>query len=105
ELDGKSLSISKGEWHSLRSMKHQYHLTILEHHLDTFGHVNNAAYLEILEEARWEMVTQNGYGIDKIRETGLGPVILEIKIQFHRELKLREKITVESHITSHEGKI
>ncbi len=32
---------------------HEYHLLILEKHLDTFGHVNNASYLEILEEARW----------------------------------------------------
>lgn len=32
---------------------HEYPVVIREHHLDTFGHVNNAAYLDILEEARW----------------------------------------------------
>jgi hypothetical protein len=31
--------------------KHEYEALIHERHLDTFGHVNNAAYLEILEEA------------------------------------------------------
>ena len=36
---------------------HEYALVIREQHLDTFGHVNNAKYLEILEEARWDLIT------------------------------------------------
>ena len=42
---------------------HDYQLVIREQHLDTFGHVNNAKYLEILEEARWDLITGNGYGL------------------------------------------
>ena len=82
-----------------------YPLTIREHHLDTFGHVNNATYLSILEEARWELITQNGYGLSYIRETGLGPTILEINIKFLKELRLREQISIESQMLSYEGKI
>jgi thioesterase-3 len=79
---------------------HTYSLTILEGHLDTFGHVNNAKYLEILEEARWDFITSHGFGLKKIQETGKGPVILEIKMKFLKELKLREKITIESQTQS-----
>lgn len=82
-----------------------YPITIREHHLDTFGHVNNATYLSILEEARWELITQNGYGLSYIRETGLGPTILEINIKFLKELRLREEITIQSQLISYEGKI
>jgi len=82
-----------------------YSLTIREHHLDTFGHVNNATYLSILEEARWELITQNGYGLFYIRETGLGPTILEINIKFIKELRLRQEIVIESRMISYEGKI
>ena len=36
---------------------YEYEKTILEQHLDTFGHVNNAAYLVLYEEARWDFIT------------------------------------------------
>lgn len=82
-----------------------YKLTIKEFHLDTFGHVNNATYLQIYEEARWEFITQNGYGLDKIRSTGKGPVILEINIRFIKELGLRENITIYSQTGEYDGKV
>lgn len=82
-----------------------YPLIIKETYLDTFGHVNNAAYLTLFEEARWELITQNGYGIEKIRETALGPTILEIKLKFSKELRLREKIVIESQMISYQKKI
>lgn len=82
-----------------------YPLTIREAHLDTFGHVNNATYLTIFEEARWEIVTSQGYGLEKIRETGQGPVILEIQIKFVKELRLRTNAIVKTEILSYDGKI
>ena len=45
----------------------EYPLTIKEFHLDTFGHVNNATYLQIYEEARWEFINQNGYATELAR--------------------------------------
>ncbi|HSY61224.1 MAG TPA: acyl-CoA thioesterase [Cytophaga sp.] len=83
----------------------KYPLMLREQHLDTFGHVNNATYLTLFEEARWELITQNGYGLSYIRETGLGPTILEINIKFMKELRLRQEIVIESRMVSYEGKI
>ena len=83
----------------------EYPMMIREGHLDTFGHVNNAVYLQILEEARWELITQNGFGIQKIKETGLGPTILEIQIRFMKELRLRKEIVIKTQLQSYEGKI
>jgi YbgC/YbaW family acyl-CoA thioester hydrolase len=82
-----------------------YPLIIKEHHLDTFGHVNNAVYLEIFEEARWELVTVGGYGLKKVQETGQGPTILEVNLKFQRELKLRDKITIRTTMGEIKGKI
>ncbi len=82
-----------------------YPLMILEAHLDTFGHVNNATYLELFEEARWEIITRGGFGLGKIKEVGLGPVILEANIRFHRELVLRQEVVVKTQFPSFEGKI
>src|SRR5678815_336967 len=65
---------------------HEKTIVISEAHLDSFGHVNNARYLELLEQARWDLITERGHGIDVIRRTRSGPTILEINIRFLREL-------------------
>ncbi|MDR3478357.1 MAG: acyl-CoA thioesterase [Gammaproteobacteria bacterium] len=82
-----------------------YPFTIKEIYLDTFGHMNNATYLTLFEEARWDLITKNGYGLKKIQETGLGPTILELKLTFFKELRLRETITIETQMISYEKKI
>lgn len=86
-------------------MKHHYEVTIREGHLDTFGHVNNATYLAIFEEARWELLNEKGYTMEVIQKTGLGPVILEINLKFLRELRLRQNIKIESELMSYNGLI
>ncbi len=82
-----------------------YPLVIREYHIDTFGHVNNATYLQIMEEARWEMITERGYGLQVVRESNLGPVILEVNLKFLRELRLREKINIQTELMEYKGKI
>ena len=72
----------------------EYEVLIRESHLDTYGHVNNAVYLTLFEEARWEMSTQRGYGYSKVHATGKGPVILEISLKFIKEVVLRETVTI-----------
>lgn len=84
---------------------HIYHILIKESHLDTFGHVNNATYLEIFEEARWDWITKNDYGLEKIRTTGLGPVVLELSLSFRREITLRKEITIKTFVLDYKGKI
>lgn len=82
-----------------------YPLIIKEMHLDTFGHVNNATYLALLEEARWDLITKNGYGLRKIQETGVGPTILEINLKFLKELRLREEVIIQTQLISYKEKI
>jgi thioesterase III len=84
---------------------HLYDIEIHERHLDTFGHVNNATYLDLLEEARWDLITGNGYGLEEIKRRQLGPTILEINLRFVREVRNRERITIKSWTESYSGKI
>ena len=80
-------------------------IVIREAHLDTFGHVNNARYLEIFEQARWDLITENGFGLDYVRASGTGPVILEVTLRFLREIKNRQQLVIRSSLDSYEGKI
>lgn len=74
----------------------EYVLEIKESHLDTFGHVNNATYLSLYEEARWDFITKRGFGLKDILEQKIGPVLLDAHIKFKKELKNREEITIKS---------
>ncbi len=86
-------------------MIHEYKLLIQESHLDTFGHINNATYLEIYEEARWNLITNNGYGLAEIMKSQKSPIILEVNLKFKKEIRLRETITVTTEMLRYEGKI
>jgi YbgC/YbaW family acyl-CoA thioester hydrolase len=79
-----------------QNLLYTYEVLILEKHLDSFGHVNNAAYVALYEEARWDFITRNNYGLDVIQREQKGPVILDLSVRFKRELKNREKILITS---------
>jgi YbgC/YbaW family acyl-CoA thioester hydrolase len=87
------------------SFTHDKTITISEAHLDSFGHVNNARYFELLEQARWDLITERGFGIDAIRSSRTGPTILEINIRFLRELKPRDVVVIRTEMISYERKI
>lgn len=89
----------------IKSNIHKYTYIIKETSLDSFGHVNNSAYLTLLEEARWDLVTQNGYGLDVIKKTGLGPTILSVTLNFSRELHARDEVVIETQMDAYEKKI
>jgi YbgC/YbaW family acyl-CoA thioester hydrolase len=74
----------------------EYSVQIKEFHLDTFGHVNNAVYMALYEEARWDFITKHGYGLEKIQQEKKGPVILESTIRYRKELINREIIKIVS---------
>ncbi|MDZ4676503.1 MAG: acyl-CoA thioesterase [Oligoflexia bacterium] len=82
----------------------EYPLTIREFHIDTLQHVNNATYLAIFEEARWELCTKNGWGLKEVHEKQKSPIILEINIRFKREVHCREKTIIKSRCIEYEGK-
>jgi YbgC/YbaW family acyl-CoA thioester hydrolase len=82
-----------------------YKMQIKEHHVDSLGHVNNATYLELYEEARWEAITALGYGFETVQRLQQGPVIIEINVKFQREILLRENIEITMKVLSYEGKI
>lgn len=84
---------------------YEYILQIRESHLDTFGHVNNAVYVQLFEEARWELIHQRGYGLNKVLETQKGPIILGIEIKFKREVLYRENVKILSSFTRGKGSL
>jgi thioesterase III len=86
-------------------LRHTYEFIVQETHLDSFGHMNNATYLELFEQARWDFITSRGYGYKEVHDKQVGPTILEINMKFKREVRLRQKIRIESQVISYDGKV
>lgn len=84
---------------------HHYPIKIRENHLDSYGHVNNATYIALFEEARWEFVTENGYGWDEVHKRQIGPVVLGMEVKFQEELTNREEVVIESQCIEYDRKI
>ena len=72
----------------------KYYYQIKELDLDVFGHVNNANYLRMYEEARWDFITRKGFGLEKIMRDQQGPVLLDVHVSFRRELKSQEPVMI-----------
>lgn len=83
----------------------EYELLVRESHVDSLGHMNNATYLSVFEEARWEVITRNGYGFGEVHQRGQSPVILEVNLKFLKEVRLREQIRITTELVDYPGKV
>jgi thioesterase-3 len=54
------------------------------YHEDRFGHVNNARYLELFEEARWADFEAHGLDMSFLEEQGVFPVVVRLTVSYRR---------------------
>jgi YbgC/YbaW family acyl-CoA thioester hydrolase len=81
-------------------LTHRTALTVRGYELDSYGHVNNAVYIQYLEQARWEFIRETGI-YDKLSANLLLLVITETQIRYMRELLLFDEFEI---ISSYEVK-
>ena len=72
-------------------------IKIRGYHLDFYGHVNNARYLEFLEEARWALFDSR-LDLKRWRERGVSFFVVNINISYRRPAQLGEVITVRTTV-------
>ncbi|QPG26341.1 YbgC/FadM family acyl-CoA thioesterase [Pantoea sp. SM3640] len=73
------------------------------YHLDVYQHVNNARYLEFLEEARWEWL-EVAEAFHWLQEQKLAFVVVNININYRRPAVLGDVLVIDSEITQLNGK-
>lgn len=69
------------------------------YHLDLFGHVNNARYLEFLEEARWALV-EGQIDLEDWRKRGIGFSIVNININYRRPAVMHDMLEISSWVSN-----
>lgn len=82
---------------------HEYPLTIKESLLDPLGHVNNASYLQVFEEARWEISARQGLMLKDMLKSGVVPVVLEMQVRFVKEVTNRESVVIRTQFMEYSG--
>ncbi|MCA1596829.1 MAG: acyl-CoA thioesterase [Chloroflexi bacterium] len=77
------------------AMKYECTFVVRSYEMDSFGHVNNAVYLNYLEAARGEYLRQHGLSYDLFREWGAFPVVRRVSLEFVSPLKVYDEIAIE----------
>lgn len=75
---------------------HSTEIDIRAYHCDGYGHVNNARYLELLDEARWRAWEAIDYGW--FAERQMQVVVSRIDIRYLREAVIGDRLTIETEL-------
>lgn len=78
-------------------MVHTIEIKVRGYHLDLFGHVNNARYLEFLEEGRWAAFEDRADLLSMARK-GPAFTVVNINIAYRRPALVDQTLKVETGI-------
>lgn len=70
-------------------------LKVRGYHVDVFRHVNNARYLEFLEDARWTFM-ESRPALDLLAERGYVFMVVNININFRYAAGLNDELIIET---------
>lgn len=74
-------------------MKSTCSVQVRGYELDSFGHVNNAVYLQYAETAKWDFFHKSGLW-KELKALNYFPVILENHVRYLHSLHLMDKVKI-----------
>lgn len=84
-------------------MKTTLKIKIRGYHIDHFQHVNNARYLEFLEEGRWHYSEKNNL-ISIFHQKSISHATVNININYKRSAVVGEILRIETSVIKKNGK-
>ncbi|MGB8020142.1 MAG: thioesterase family protein [Candidatus Nanopelagicales bacterium] len=76
---------------------HEISLKVRGYHLDLYGHVNNARYLEFLEEARWAMIEERT-DLPRVLAEGPAMVVVHLSIDYRYPASIGDELVIATRI-------
>lgn len=70
---------------------------VRSYELDSYGHVNNASYLNYLEYARMTALLEKNFSLKSMREKGYVVVIRRVEIDYKFPLFLNDEVLVKTY--------
>lgn len=77
----------------------EYQVTVRGYEIDSYDHLNNAVYLNYVEQARWEILRESNL-VEKYKASGLLLVVIEANIRFIREVVVFDELNIKTDITT-----
>jgi thioesterase-3 len=74
------------------------------YHLDGYQHVNHARYLELMEEARWQLFDDHPEVFNHIMQQNLAVVVVNINIDYKSAAELGDTLRIHTYTMSTSGK-
>jgi len=81
------------------SRRFECRLEVRSYELDSFGHVNNAVFLNYLEAAREDYLKQVGLSFDDFQRWGAFPVVRRASLEFLSPLRANDRIIIAGEMT------
>lgn len=69
-------------------------IKVRNYHIDSYGHVNNAQYLNYLEDARTDFFDELGFSLPSLRARGLQIFITNVNLRYRQPAKLGDTLLV-----------
>lgn len=69
-------------------------LRVRNYHIDSYGHVNNAQYLILLEEARTVFLERLGFSLSHFRRQGIYIFITESRLKYKNPATLDDELVI-----------
>lgn len=89
----------------MEQLTHIAEIPVYETYLDVFGHVNHAKYLELYEQARWDWMASYNLSLADIHRLQVGPVILNVNLDYRREVLARQTLCIHTRVADYQKKI
>lgn len=78
-------------------MKSEIEIKVRGYHLDIFAHVNNARYVEFLEEGRWAALEDSDIA-KKIIDSGHAFIVVNINISYLKPAKVNDLLVLRTDL-------
>ena len=77
------------------------YLTVSSYEMDSFGHVNNAVFLNYLEKARCDFMILKGLHFQDFFKWRKYPVVVEAHLEYKRPAAADDKLVINGWISHH----
>jgi acyl-CoA thioester hydrolase len=75
-------------------MEHKCSIRVRSYECDSYGHVNNAVYLNYLEYARHEYLKDISLPLDELRAEGYAMIVASISIRYKRPAVTDDELVI-----------
>ena len=79
-------------------MPHSHKVKVRFYELDTYGHLNHSAYVQLFETGRIEMLEQVGLALHEIEKNNFRFVVSQIETAFLKPVEAGSFLTIETEI-------